>query len=87
MGYYHLNIHERTVISQLHTSGVSIRGIAEAIRRSPSTVSRELKRNSYRTGRNHQISRYIPRRHRDLIYSARPIAEERGNVKVMFYHM
>ena len=60
MGYYHLNIHERTVISQLHTSGVSIRGIAEAIRRSPSTVSRELKRNSYRTGRNHQISRYIP---------------------------
>lgn len=60
MNYYHLNIHERTVISQLHTSGVSIRGIAEAIGRSPSTVSRELKRNSYRTGKNHQISRYIP---------------------------
>ncbi len=60
MGYYHLNIDERTVISQLHNSGVSIRGIAGAIRRSPSTVSRELKRNGYGTGKDHQISRYIP---------------------------
>ncbi len=60
MGYYHLNIHERTVISQLHTSGMSVRAIAKAIGRDPSTVSRELKRNSYRSGKNHQISRYIP---------------------------
>lgn len=60
MSYFHLNIHERTVMSQLHTSGVSIRAIAEAIGRSPSTVSRELKRNSYRTGRDYQITRYIP---------------------------
>ena len=60
MSYYHLNIHERTVISQLHSSGVSIRAIAEAIGRSPSTVSRELKRNSYQTGRGYQASRYIP---------------------------
>ncbi len=57
MGYYHLNIHERTVISQLHTSGMSVRAIAKAIGRDPSTVSRELKRNSYRSGKNHQISR------------------------------
>jgi IS30 family transposase len=60
MGYYHLNIHERTVICQLHSSGVSIRGIAKAIGRNPSTVSRELARNSYRTGRDYQIKRYIP---------------------------
>ena len=60
MSYYHLNIHERTVISQLRSSGVSVRAIAKAIGRSPSTVSRELKRNSFRSGMNHQISRYIP---------------------------
>ena len=60
MGYYHLNIDERTVIWQLHTSGVSIRGIAKAIGRNPSTVSRELARNSCRSGRNYQITRYIP---------------------------
>lgn len=60
MSYYHLNIHERTVISQLHSSGVSVRAIAGAIGRSPSTVSRELSRNSYRSGMNYQISRYIP---------------------------
>ena len=60
MSYYHLNIHERTVISQLHSSGVSIRAIAKANGRSPSTVSRELKRNSYQPGRDYQASRYIP---------------------------
>ena len=60
MGYYHLNIYERTVINQLHTSGMSVRAIAKAIGRAPSTISRELNRNSYRTGRNYQISRYNP---------------------------
>ncbi len=60
MDYYHLNIHERTVICQLHASGLSVRAIAGVIGRSPSTVSRELRRNSYRTGINYQISRYIP---------------------------
>ena len=62
MDYYHLNIHERTVICQLHASGLSVRAIAGVIGRSPSTVSRELRRNSYRTGINYQISRYIPDR-------------------------
>lgn len=60
MSCFHLNIYERTVISQLHASGMSARAIAEAIGRSPSTVSRELKRNSYRTGKNYQLTRYIP---------------------------
>lgn len=60
MGYYHLNIHERTVICQLRSSGLSVRAIAAAIGRSPSTVSRELRRNSYRSGMNYQIARYIP---------------------------
>lgn len=60
MDYYHLNIHERTVICQLRASGLSVRAIAETIERSPSTVSRELRRNSYQTGRNYRALRYIP---------------------------
>ena len=58
MDYYHLNIHERTAIMQLHSSGVSIRGIAGSLGRSPSTISRELKRNSSHSGQDYQISRY-----------------------------
>ena len=45
MNYIHLTIEERTCIYQLWLSKVSIRQIAKAINRSPSTVSRELKRN------------------------------------------
>ena len=60
MNYYHLNIEERTVISQMKKSGISIREIANQIGRSPSTISRELKRNSYRTGNNYAISLYNP---------------------------
>jgi len=48
MNYSHLTIEERTCIYQLKLSGVSIRSIARAINRSPSTVSRELKRNNCR---------------------------------------
>lgn len=52
MNYNHLNINERTVIAQLKKSGVSIREIGRLIHRSPSTISRELKRNSHQTGNN-----------------------------------
>jgi len=45
MSYVHLTIDERSVIYNLFTEGKSIRFIARAIDRSPSTVSRELKRN------------------------------------------
>ena len=45
MNYNHLNINERTVISLLASSDVSIREIAKQLGRSPSTISRELKRN------------------------------------------
>ena len=48
MNYYHLSIEERTVILQLHISRFSIREIARQLDRSPSTISRELKRNCYR---------------------------------------
>ena len=45
MSYIHLTIEERTSIAYLHNQGVSIRQIAKAIGRNPSTVKRELNRN------------------------------------------
>ena len=60
MNYQHLTINERIVISQLKTSGVSIREISRILQRSPSTISRELKRNSYRTGIKYSVVLYNP---------------------------
>ena len=47
-GYGHLTLEERCEISRLQGNGVSIRQIAAALDRAPSTISRELKRNSGR---------------------------------------
>ena len=60
MNYQHLNINERTVIAQLQKSKVSIREIARILQRSPSTISRELKRNSFQTGIHHDSTLYNP---------------------------
>lgn len=46
MSYKHLTTFERARIETLHDQGISIRTIAEKLDRSPSTISRELKRNS-----------------------------------------
>jgi transposase, IS30 family len=43
--YSHLELEDRCSIARLHEGGQSIRQIAAALDRSPSTVSRELKRN------------------------------------------
>lgn len=45
MSYNHLTIEERSCIYQFLTLGMSIRKIAQALKRSPSTISREIKRN------------------------------------------
>jgi IS30 family transposase len=45
MGYIHLTIEERAAISFLRIQGASIRAIARAVGRNPSTVKRELDRN------------------------------------------
>lgn len=58
MNYKHLTINERIVITQLKYSGYSIREIAKQIDRSPSTISREIKRNGYKTGNRHAVKRY-----------------------------
>ena len=46
MKYRHLQDEERFVIERLYRVGVVIRQIAEFLRRSPNTVSREIKKNS-----------------------------------------
>ncbi len=45
-GYRHLNLTERDRITELKSEGVGLRKIAEELGRSPSTLSRELKRNA-----------------------------------------
>lgn len=46
MNYNHLTINERACVYQFKQMGLSIRKIAKALDRSPSTISRELKRNN-----------------------------------------
>jgi IS30 family transposase len=60
--YAQLTIEERCEIARLRASGVSIRQIAAALDRSPSTIAREMKRNcsqngQYRPGYADQQSR------------------------------
>ena len=45
MSYSHFTIEERTCIKHLLEKGTSIRNIAKALDRSPSSISREIKRN------------------------------------------
>ena len=47
--YAHLNIEERCQIARLHTEGYALRQIAATLDRTPSTISRELKRNGSKT--------------------------------------
>ncbi len=46
MGYHQLTYRERYLIGQHKSSGQSVRAIARMLRRSPSTISRELRRNA-----------------------------------------
>ena len=63
--YEHLNLQERELLSILRAEGKSIREIAQILKRSPSTLSRELKRNApeinksyYLAHRAHQRSKF-----------------------------
>lgn len=66
MNYNHLSIYERSCVYHLKKKGMSIREIAKAIERSPSTISREIKRNKYLSnGMYHPTSaqnKYLKRR-------------------------
>ena len=50
MGYTQISLEERCTIAQLCAQGVSVRQIAAALGRAPSTIARELRRNRSRTG-------------------------------------
>ena len=73
MNYSHLSIEERTCIYQLRLSGVGIRSIARAIKRHPSNVARELKRNH--CGKKYTYLPYIAQKkyHKRRLYSQRTI--------------
>ncbi len=50
MPYSHLTLQERYCIAHMHMHKMSIRTIATRLSRSPSTISRELKRNKLNSG-------------------------------------
>jgi len=64
--YTHLSPEERALISHYHDNGISLRSISRLIGRNPSSISRELKRNSnvlnYKPDTAHK--RYLARRTR-----------------------
>ena len=45
-GYHQLSIEERGAVARLRSEGRSIRAVAASLHRSPSTIARELKRNT-----------------------------------------
>ncbi|MBL6707565.1 MAG: helix-turn-helix domain-containing protein [Planctomycetaceae bacterium] len=50
MPYHQLTLEKREVTSQMHYSGARASAIAERLRRSPSTIGRELRRNEDSSG-------------------------------------
>ncbi len=46
--YEHLSIEERALIQAKLETGCTLRAIAHGVQRSPSTISREIKRNGWR---------------------------------------
>lgn len=56
MSYKHITLEERACIKKLKSEGSSIRAIATYLERSPSTISRELKRNKGRNGVYHPVT-------------------------------
>ena len=63
--YTHLSIEEREKSRVMLEQGMSIRAIARILGRSPSTISREFKRNSYANGSyaaHHAQKKYLKRK-------------------------
>lgn len=63
--YKHLTINEREKAMAFIEKGLSLRAVARELNRSPSTISRELKRNSYANGSysaNHAQKQYALRK-------------------------
>lgn len=72
--YTHFSAHERDRLAVLRAEGKSIRQIARILRRSPSSVSRELRRNARRHG-------YLPRAAQERACSRKSAASRRPRLK------
>ncbi len=57
MSYRHLNEAERVLIAHYRHRRISLRRIARMLERSPSTISREIKRNAYVTDGRYRASK------------------------------
>ena len=63
MSYQHLTLEERYCPAEFREKGLSIRAIARMLKRSPSTISRELRRNRGKIG-YHPYGAYSKAKHR-----------------------
>ena len=63
MSYQHLTLEERYCLAEFREKGLSIRVIARMLKRSPSTISRELRRNRGKRG-YHPYGAYSKAKHR-----------------------
>ena len=57
MGYHQLTTRERYLIVEHKSMGLSLREIGEALRRSPSTISRELRRNADKSDGRYRVEK------------------------------
>ena len=81
MSYNHLTIEERACIYQFLNLGMSIRKIAQALKRSPSTISREIKRNSSKIKNSSgNYTKYFPIKANDK-YINRPAIKCQEKIK------
>ena len=60
MNYNHLTIEGRACITKFKEMRLSIREMARLLNRNPSTISRELKRNSFKKSINYSVIGYSP---------------------------
>lgn len=79
MSYHHLTLSERKFIALLLSNGASIRSIANSLHRSPSTISREIKRNRISPFDQHKLAHY--RRYRFRIAHKKYLARIRRKHK------
>ena len=81
MSYNHLTIEERARTYQFLNLGMSIRKIAQALKRSPSTISREIKRNSSKIKVSRgSYTKYFPVKANDKYIDRRKDCHRKSNI-------
>lgn len=87
--YSHLSKDQRSEIFILHSKGYSLRDIAKALTRSPSTISREIRRNRRKIKQNGSVrdGPYVPRIAHHKAYLRRKSASYKSKKIVENYHL